>query len=227
MWRVITSVLFIFLYSCADKPAVNPGFDFSSVNTIVIYPTPDHKSFEGSGSIINKSIVYHLMKMGVTVVEREITPMLFEEIALTQTGVTNNEIDVNLTSSDIVLLCTLTEFKDHQMFVIPVVTKDKGSVIKTIETVAEPVVTKNQGGKDNVHYEKTTTETITTLKGSLTETKIIDYDPSRVGVTVQLLRAGDGDVLWTNTYWYTSLSLSNAVDECVFGVLKPLKKLLK
>lgn len=226
MMRVITIVLLIFFYSCADKPAINPSFDFSSVSTIVIYPTPDYKSFPGSGSIINKSIVYHLMKMGVIVVEREITSILFKEIALSQTGITNNEIDVNLTSSDVVLLCTLTEFKDHQVFIIPVVTKDEGAVIKTIETVEEPIVTKDQSGNDNVYYETTTTETITTSKGSFTETKIVDYVPSRVGVTVQLLKASHGDVLWTNTYWYTSLSLSNAVDECVFGVLKPLKKLL-
>lgn len=225
MKRIFT-ILFIFLYSCAEKPVVNPNFDFSQMKTIVIYPTPDYRSFTGSGSIINKSIVYHLMKMGLNVVERETTPVLIKEAALTQTGITNNTIDINLTSSDVVFLCTVTEFKDYKVIIIPVITEHKGSTVTTVETVDEPIVSRDKEGNEIVYYETTTTEIITIEKGSMTETERIKYVPSRVGVAAQLLNAGNGDVLWTNTYWYTSLSLSNAVNECVFGVLKPLKKLL-
>ncbi|MBC8323013.1 MAG: hypothetical protein H8E70_05555 [Candidatus Marinimicrobia bacterium] len=218
---------FIFLFSCADKPVVKPDFDFSRIETIVIYPTPDFRSFSGSGSIINKSIVYHLMNMGINIVERETTPALIKEASLSQTGITQAEIDVKMTSSDFALLCTLTEFKDHQVFVVPITIRDRGSSVTTVETIDEPIITKDQSGNDNVHYETTTTETITTIKGSLTERESIEYVSSRVGMTVQLLNASNGDVLWTNTYWYSSISLTNAVNECVYGALRPLKKLLK
>ncbi len=221
-------ILFIVIFvSCTDKPVIKPGFEFSKVKTIVVYPTPDYKSFAGSGSIINKSIVYHLMKMGVNVVERATTPALIKEITLSQTGITNNTIDINLTSSDVVLLCTITEFKDYNVIVIPIVTENKGSIITTVKTVDEPIISKDDSGNEKIYYETTTTETKNSDEGSLIKTEKIEYDPARVGVTIQFLNAGRGDVLWTNTYWYSSLSLSNAVNECIYGSLKPLKKLLK
>lgn len=227
MRRVTFTLLAFFIYSCTEKPVIQPGFDFTRIKTIIIYPTPDYKSFPGSGSIINKSIVYHLMKMGLNVVERETTPALVKEATLYQTGITDNNVDINLTSSHIVLLCTITEFKDYRVIVIPVLTDNKGSVITTVKTVDEPIMSTDKEGRKNVHYETTTTETTTMEKGIKTETERIEYDPSRVGITVQLLSAGKGDVLWTNTYWYSSLSLSNAVNESISGVLRPLKKLIK
>jgi len=227
MKRISLILFLLFLSSCAEKPVVHPGFDFTKIKTIIIYPTPDYKSFSGSGSIINKSIVYHLMKMGLNAIERETTPTLVKEATLTQTGITNNSIDIMLTSSDIVLLCTITEFKDYKVMVIPVMMDDKGSMITTIKTIDEPIISTDQNGGGNVHYETTTTETTTTEKGTKSETERIEYDPSRVGITVQLLSAGKGDVLWTNTYWYSSISLSNAVNECVSGVFKPLKRLIQ
>jgi len=62
-----------------------------------------------------------------------------KEATLTQTGITNNSIDIMLTSSDIVLLCTITEFKDYKVMVIPVMMDDKGSMITTIKTIDEPI----------------------------------------------------------------------------------------
>ncbi len=222
------AVLFLVIfYSCAEKPVIKPGFDFSQVKTIIVYPTPDFKSFPGSGMIINKNIVYHLMKMGINVVERESTPALMEEVALNQSGMTNFSLDVNLISSDVVLLCTLTDFKDYKVIVMPIVTENKGSIITTMKTVDEPVISKEVDGVEKVYFETTTTETITTDEGSIIETERIEYVPSRVGVSIQLLNASDGDVLWTNTYWYSSLSVSYAVNECVNGAFKPLRKLLK
>jgi hypothetical protein len=44
---------------------------------------------------------------------------------------------------------------------------------------------------------------------------------------VQLLDAATGDVLGANSYWYSSLSLSSAVNNSIYGAIKPLKKLLK
>ena len=215
-----------FLYSCADKPVVKPDFDFTSIETIVIYPTPDFRSFAGSGTIINKSIVYQLMKMGINIVERETTPALIKEASLSQTGITQSEFDVKITSSNFVLLCTLTEFKDHQVIVVPIRTRNRGSSVTTVETINEPIITKDKIGNEIVHYETTTTETTTTQKGSLTERESVEYISSRVGMTVQLIDVANGDVLWTNTYWYTSISLTNAVHECVYGALKPLEQLL-
>jgi len=216
----------LFLLSCADKPVVKPDFDFTTIETIVIYPTPDFRTFSGSGTIVNKSIVYHLMKMGINIVERETTPALIEEASLSQTGITHNEIDINITSSRFVLLCTLTEFKDHQVIVVPIKTKNRGSSVTTLEIIDEPIITKDKIGNEIVHYETTSTETTTTQKGSLTERESVEYISSRVGMTAQLINATNGDVLWTNTYWYSSISLTNAVNECVYGALKPLQKLL-
>lgn len=227
MKRIFTGVLLLVFYSCTEKPVVKPGFDFSQVQTVVVFPTSDFKYFPDSGTIINKSIVYHLMKIGIDVTEREAAPAIIKEAALTQTGITKNTIDVNLTSSDIILICTLTDFKDSEVVVIPVTTKNQGSTVTTVESVEEPVVSKDDSGEETVHYETTKTKTVTADKGSYIETEKIEYVPSKVGVNVQLLDANNGDVLWTNSYWYSSLSLSGAVDQCVYGALKPLKKLLE
>ena len=119
------------------------------------------------------------------------------------------------------------QLKDYNVIVIPVITENKGSIVTTVKTVDEPIISKDDSGNEKIYYETTTTETKKSDEGSLTKTEKIEYDPSRVGVTIQFLNASRGDVLWTNSYWYSSLSLSNAVNECIYGSLKPLKKLLK
>lgn len=220
-------ILLIVLSSCASPPAVKSGFDFSEVKTVVVYPTPDHKSFAGSGTITNKSIVYHLMKLGINMIERESTAALINEVSLNQTGLTDQNMDLKLTSSQVVLLCTITEFHDQEIYTIPVVTHDKGSITTTVKTVDEPVISKDKEGSESVVYETKTTKTTTEDKGFVKESELLEYVPARVGISIQLLSAENGDVLWTNTYWYSSISLSSAVNECVYGALKPLKKVLK
>jgi len=58
-------ILGFIIISCSEKPVIHPDFDFKQVKTVIIYPTPDYKLFPGSGSIVDKSIVYHLMKIGI------------------------------------------------------------------------------------------------------------------------------------------------------------------
>jgi TolB-like protein len=96
-----------------------------------------------------------------------------------------------------------------------------------VETVEEPVVIEGQGGEKGITHTTTTTETTTVKKGSITETQQVEYVDSRVGLTLQMLDKTTGEVIWSNSYWYNALSLSNAVDKCVAGAVKPLAQLLK
>ncbi len=215
------------IVACQPPPVVKPGYDFSQVKSIAVAHTPDFNSFPGSGKIVTRSIIHHLLRMGFNVVEREDLGVIANEIVLTQSGLLKDSESLNLTTSDVFLLATITEFTDGNVIVIPIVTKDKGSTVTTVETVEEPVVIEGQGGEKGITHTTTTTETTTVKKGSITETQQVEYVDSRVGLTLQMLDKTTGEVIWSNSYWYNALSLSNAVDKCVAGAVKPLAQLLK
>lgn len=217
---------FLFATGCYNNIVVKEGFNFSDIKTVSVAPIRDYENFIGSGEIISRSLVHHLMKLGLNVVEREKLSTIIEEAALSQTAITDAEYTLEIGSPDAIILCTITEFSHKQVIVIPIITQDKGRTVTTVEETREPIINKdNDDENSDIAYTTTTTEETTHFKGSIIETSRVEYVNSVVGITLQMIRKETGEILWSSNYWYNSLSLSNAVDKCVYGAIKPLKKI--
>lgn len=227
--KAILIPILIILISCEPVLVTKEGFDFSSIQTIGIPTVQDHHAYSGSGSMVARSLVHHLMKLRIEVVERENIKALAQEAGFGQSGLVSTESDFSIRPVDAIILCVITEFSDGHPIIIPIMTEDKGKTVTTTTTVTEPLVSKDMVDQKNMSGgEKTTTSTnVTHYKGSVTETQRIDYVDSRVGVFLQLIHPSTGDVLWSNRYWYNSLSLSYSLDVCIEEAVRPLKKLLK
>ncbi|MCH7733021.1 MAG: hypothetical protein IIB44_11040 [Candidatus Marinimicrobia bacterium] len=224
--RLLVLLSFLFATGCYNNLVVKEGFNFSDVKTVSVVPIRDYENFLGSGEIISRSLVHHLMKLGLNVVEREKLYTVIEEAALSQTAITDADYTLEIESPDAIILCTITEFSDKQVIVIPITTHDKGRTVTTIEEKREPIIKKDNDDEDSdIAYTTTTVEETTHFKGSIIETSRVEYVNSVVGITLQMIRKETGEILWSSNYWYNSLSLSNAVDKCVSGAIKPLKKI--
>lgn len=226
--RFFLFVLLILLMSCEPILVSKENFDFTKIKTIGIPNIRDHNAYAGSGSMVARSLVHHLMKLRIDVVERENMEALVKEAGFIQSGLVNTESDFSIRPVDAIILCVITEFSDGHPIIIPIMKEDKGKTVTTTITVTEPLGSKNiEDSEAKIWGEKmTTTTNVTHYKGSITETERIDYVDSRVGVFLQLIHPSTGDVIWSNRYWYNSLSLSYSLDVCIEEVVKPLKKLL-
>jgi hypothetical protein len=219
--------LFFIGFACRPPTVVNPNYDLSTIRTVSIAPIADFPTFEGSGEIITRSLIHHLMMMGLNVVERDALGSIVGEAALSQSALSGEHYNLNLRPGDAVITCTITEFTNGNVIVIPITKEDKGKTVTTTTTREEPVVIEEAGGDKQVKYETVKTEETTEYAGSVTKTQRLEYIDSRVGLAIQMVHRETGEVLWSNSYWYNALNLSYAVDRCVAGAVKPLKKLLQ
>jgi len=208
------------MLSCSSVAVVKPGYDFSKIHTVSIAPINDFESFPGSGEIVSRSLIHQFMKLGLNVVEREKLEQLYEEAAISQVSTSSGDYKISLSSPDVFFVCTITEFTDHLVVVIPISTMNKGRTVTEIVEESEPVLTDDE----EIEYKTTTTETVTNYEGDITESKQIKYINSAVGINVQMISKETGEILWSSNYRYTSLSLSDAVFRCTAGVVNPLKK---
>ena len=226
MIRYSIATLALLFIACQSPVVVKPDFDFTVIKTLSVVPIQDLSSFPGSGAIIYRSLVHQLMKAGIPVVERNNLEALTQEVAITQTTTTATEYDLQLVSPDALLICTITEFTDGHVIVVPITTEDKGhTVIITTET-QEPVVIEKPDDENEIINITTITEEVTNFEGTITITEQLEYIDARIGLTLQMIHKETGDILWSNSYWYNALSLAYTVNQCTAGVVKPLKKVL-
>ena len=198
---------FIFLFSCWNNsldPAINSKFNFREVGTLEIDFINDHSSLSGSGDMVLSSLTYNFLKFGynVNISDRQ-----------------NSTIILGSGSKVLLLSCLITEFTDSKMIVVPFRHEDKGYT-KTVVT---------QSSKENVEEKQESsqsqTSTTTTHAGKVKEGERVTYTQSRVGIILKMTDKNTGDLVWSNSFWYSGLEIQRTIESCVKTGVSQIKNL--
>ena len=196
------------LFSCwsgSQNPAISSNFNFRTVGTLEIENINDYPSLPGSGDMVLSSLSYNFLKYGYNVNISDIN---------------NSMVTVGNGSKTLLLSCIITEFTDSEMVVIPYRHEDRGYT-KTIVT---------QSSKDDEENKKSEssqsqTSTTTTHAGKVKEGERITYTQSRVGIMLKMTDQDSGNLVWSNSYWYSGLEMQRTFESCLKTGVYQIKKL--
>ena len=196
------------LFSCwnsSQNPAISSNFNFRTVGTLEIENINDYPSLPGSGDMVLSSLSYNFLKYGYNVNISDIN---------------NSMVTVGNGSKTLLLSCIITEFTDSEMVVIPYRHEDRGYT-KTIVT---------QSSKDDEENKKSEssqsqTSTTTTHAGKVKEGERITYTQSRVGIMLKMTDQDSGDLVWSNSYWYSGLEMQRTIESCLKTGVYQIKQL--
>lgn len=178
---------------CATQqaPQLQPGYDYSKISRVTVQDVKDFPYAKGSGEIIFNALCDRLMEMGIDIAEGQ-------------------------SPSNIVLLCSISDFTNQRMKYIPLEITDKAST-----TAKDAYAAADESGRTPTEKEETH------LSKTITRTKEVKYIDSAVGVKLQLLDAGIKLAVWSSDFTYSGLSQTEVVNKCIDGALRPLKHVLK
>ena len=198
---------FIFLFSCWNNsldPAINSTFNFEKVGTLEIEDIDDHSSLSESGEMVLSSLTYNFLKYGYNV-----------NISDSE----NSTITLGAGSKVLLLSCVITEFTDSKMIVVPFRHEDKGYT-KTVVTQSS-----KEEEKEKSESSQSQTSTTTTHAGKIKEGERVTYSQSRVGIVLKMTDRDTGDLVWSNSYWYSGLEMQRTIESCVKTGIYQIKKL--
>ena len=203
--KILLPLSFVFFYNnCYDLPAINEKYEFNSVKTLKINNISDYLNFPGSGQIMEDNLSFMFMKNGFDV---------------SQTFNDNTIINVNeQATNNLALSCTLTEYTDRETILVPYRIEDKGSIETTITLSTDTE-------KNETNSITTSTTTTTNDGGSVKETRKIEYTQARVGMILKIIDEKTGLVVWTHSYWYSGIELSNTGQICAKNAVRLISKL--
>jgi len=198
---------FIFLFSCWNNsldPAINSKFNFREVGTLEIDFINDYSSLSGSGDMVLSSLTYNFLKFGynVNISDRQ-----------------NSTITLGTGSKVLLLSCVITEFTDSKMIVVPFRHEDKGYT-KTVVTQSS-----KEDKEEKQESSQSQTSTTTTHAGKVKEGERVTYTQSRVGIILKMTDKNTGDLVWSNSYWYSGLEIQRTIESCVKTGVSQIKNL--
>ena len=84
-----------------------------------------------------------------------------------------------------------------------------------------------QVGEENKKSEssQSQTSTTTTHAGKIKEGERVTYSQSRVGIVLKMTDRDTGDLVWSNSYWYSGLEMQRTIESCVKTGIYQIKKL--
>ena len=200
--------LFILLFSCWNNsldPAVSSKYNFKIVGTLEIEDIDDHSGLPGSGEMILSSLTYNFLKYGYNV---------------NVSDENNSAITMGTGPKTLLLSCVITEFTDSKMIVVPYRHEDKGYT-KTIVTQSS----KEDEEDKKSESSQSQTSTTTTHAGKVKEGERVTYTQSRVGIMLRITDQNTGDLVWSNSYWYSGLEIQRTIESCVKTGVTQIKKL--
>jgi len=189
----ITFAALCTLLHCATQqlPMLQPGYDYSKIKSITIQEVKDFPYAKGSGEIVFSALADHCMELGIEIAEIQ-------------------------SPSNIVLLCSISDFTDQRTKYIPMEIVDKGSSA-TDKAYAE------SGNSVNAASAKKDTH----IGETITRTKEIKYIDIAVGVKLQLLDVDKSLIVWSSDFTYSGLNQTEVLNKCIDGALQTLKIILK
>ena len=202
---IYSSILLFSCWNSSQNPAISSNYNFRTVGTLEIENINDYPSLPGSGDMVLSSLSYNFLKYGYNVNISDIN---------------NSMVIVGNGSKTLLLSCIITEFTDSEMVVIPYRHEDRGYT-KTIVT---------QSSKDDEENKKSEssqsqTSTTTTHAGKVKEGERITYTQSRVGIMLKMTDQDSGDLVWSNSYWYSGLEMQRTIESCLKTGVYQIKQL--
>ena len=202
--KLLFPIIFIFL-SCWNLPAVNTNYNFKEISQIKLNKIIDFNGHPGSGQIIEDNIALMFMKKGYDVSSRK-------------EGKTYININ-NKNQKSVTLHCTITEYTDREIIVIPFRIEDRGSI--------ETVITQSAGSNKNKDNTIATTSTTTTNDGgSIHESGKVEYTQARVGIIIKIIDDISGLLVWSHSYWYNGIELTRTSQICAKNSVQLISKLI-
>ena len=204
---LITIFFFFSCWSGPGSPAVQTGYNFDDVGKLLLNIVTDHSNMLGSGAMISNSLTHNFLKYGYAVSESN-----------------NNlyEIQINQKKNSLDLLCTITEFTDSEMIVVPYRNEDRGYT----KTVVQQSLNMDEE-KEKAQSSQLQTSTTTTHAGKVREGNRVEYTQSKVGIMLKMTDKTSGAIVWSNSYWYSGLELQRTIDLCIRNSVLQIKKLFQ
>lgn len=200
-------ILIVILFSCwsgPKTPAVQAKYDFKNVGRLFINSIPDHSNMLGSGAMVRNALTHNFLKYGYVITESN--DNLFE-------------VQIKQKVNSLELFCIITEFTDSEMIVVPYRHEDRGYT----KTVVQQSADLNQEEKSK--SSQLQTSTTTTHAGKVREGNIVEYTHSKVGIMLKMIDKRSGNMVWSNSYWYSGLELQRTIDLCIKNSVKQINKL--
>ena len=208
MMKKKNALIFFLLFSCwsgSGGPAVQSKYDFHSVGRLYVKNIRDHSNMLGSGLMTLNSLTHNFLKYGYPV--NELNDNLFE------VQISDGELSLELS-------CIITEFTDSEMIVVPFRHEDRGYTKTVVQQSAEM-----DDEKEKSQSSQLQTSTTTTHAGKVREGNKVQYTQSKVGVMLKMTDQRSGDMVWSNSYWYSGLELQRTIDLCIKNSVVQIKKL--
>ena len=201
-------LIIFFFFSCwsgPERPAVQTGYDFGNVGKLLLNIVADHSNMLGSGAMVSNSLTHHFLKYGYAV--SELNNNLFE-------------IHINQKKNSLDLSCTITEFTDSEMIVVPYRHEDRGYTKTVVQQSSDM-----DEEKEKTQSSQLQTSTTTTHAGKVREGNRVEYTQSKVGIMLKMTDKTSGAIVWSNSYWYSGLELQRTIDLCIKNSIQQIKKL--
>ena len=200
-------ILIMILFSCwsgPENPAIQAKYDFNNVGRLFINSIPDHSNMLGSGTMVMNALTHNFLKYGYVITESN--DNLFE-------------VQIKQKVNSLELFCMITEFTDSEMIVVPYRHEDRGYT-KTVVQQSADIDQEEQSKSSQLQ-----TSTTTTHAGKVREGNIVEYTHSKVGIMLKMIDKQSGNIVWSNSYWYSGLELQRTIDSCIKNSVKQINKL--
>lgn len=199
---VFISFLFATI-ACWNGAAISESYNFSDVGSIEIIPVIDHSYLPGSGEMVESSLTHNFLKYGLNI--KELSDRL-PTITLKEGG------------KILELSCIITEYTDSEIIIVPYHHENRGS---TTTTVKQTISTERKEDQANTSSSTTTK----TDGGGISSGNKVNYTSARVGIMIKLKDVDSGTIVWSNSFWYSSLELYRATETCVRNAVSQMRKL--
>ena len=192
-------------WSGPQSPAINSSYNFNNVDKIEIHEISDYFTNPGSGKIVSSSLTYYFLKYGYSITEGE-----------------NNKsiVHINKGNQTLEVFCIITEYADSELIVVPYRNEDRGYT-KTI------VKQSLESDKENKNPESSQLHSSTTIThgGKLKVGNHIEYTQTRAGIMLKILDKDSGELVWSNSYWYSGLEMQQTIDTCIKNSVRQIQNL--
>ena len=195
-----TTLIFSSCWFSSYPPAININYNFKNVGKLIIDEIEDFSSSPRSGEMVFANLTHNFLKFGY--------------------GVNKSIVTIGKKQKELKLTCIITEFTDSKMVVVPYRHEDRGYT-KTI--VKQSSKKNDESGK--LAPNQSQTSTVTTHAGEIKEGNKVEYSQCRVGILLKLTDINTGNLVWSNSYWYSGLEMQRTIDFCLRNLVYQLAKI--
>ena len=208
MYKKRILIILLIFFSCwsgPQTPAINSSYNFSNVGKIEIHEILDYITAPGSGHIVLSSLAYNFLKYGYTINEGDNNKTL---------------VLIDKGSQTLEIFCTITQFIDSEIIIIPYRDEDRGYTKTIIEKSINPEKDNKNSKSSQIHTSSTITHS-----GKLKVGNRIEYTQNKVGVMLKLVDKDTGNLVWSNSYWYSGLEMQHTIDSCIKNFVLHIKNI--